>query len=586
MQPWEKRSALGADWHPRDIDERTQRSISQKHDLPDLIATLLLARSVDEEQIDGFLTPTLKDQLPDPSHLLDMDKAVEAILATIDGKQNITVFGDYDVDGATSSALLIRYFRTLGIEITYYIPDRVEEGYGPNVAAFEALHKQGTNLIITVDCGTVADAPITRANELGMQVIVIDHHLGAESLPPAAAVVNPNRMDESSPHRNLAAVGVTFLLVIALNRALRERGHFEDTPEPNPLQWLDLVALGTVCDVMPLKGLNRAYVAQGIKNLAARQNPGLRALCDVGRIDEPPAAYHLGFVLGPRINAGGRVGKSDLGTRLLTTENSDEAWEIAQELDRYNKERQAIEKQVQEEAEAQLNDNARFNVVAAEGWHQGVIGIVASRLKEKTNKPSAVIALEGGIGKGSARSVTGVDVGAAITEARMQGLLNAGGGHAMAGGFSLEEGKITDFTNYLEDKLGAAIQTYLENTTRHFDATIHLAGITMELANQLEMLEPFGTGHREPTFLLPYALPISVDLVGTDHLRCILTDGSPTPVSKLRLKAMAFRAAENPLGAALLKSKGKPIHLIGRLKRNRWQGNESIEFHISDAISA
>lgn len=435
----------------RHADTRAQLAMAQQHEVSELLAGILVGRKVAVEDVPQHLNPTLRDYMPDPFALIDMDKAVARLMRAIDDHESIVVFGDYDVDGATSTTLLVNYFAQLGIAITPYIPDRMTEGYGPNLAAFNTLIDNGANLIITVDCGTLAHAPIAFAQSQGVDVIVLDHHLSSGDLPNAHAIVNPNRVDETSTLTNLAAVGVTFLTLVALNAKLKAREYFRDIAPPNLLALLDLVALGTVCDVMTLTGLNRAFVAQGLKVMAQRRNVGLSVLADVARMDETPNVYHLGFLLGPRINAGGRVGKSGLGVELLTSHDAHEAARVAAILDTHNLERQAIEASVSEQAfkAAEIQANLPVIMVAGNGWHQGVIGIVAGRLKERYSRPAIVLSLDAGVGKASARSVAGADIGAAIHAAIAQGLITTGGGHAMAAGFTADETKLGDLHAFL-----------------------------------------------------------------------------------------------------------------------------------------
>lgn len=417
-------SFSGQRWTLREADERLTAHFHRQHDLPEAVARVLAGRGVSAEEAESFLNPTLKALLPDPSHLKDMDIAAERLCAAVMSGECVAVFGDYDVDGATSSALLLRFLRALGTRCLSHIPDRMREGYGPNLPALLSLKAQGAAVVVTVDCGTVAFEPLESATQAGLDIIVVDHHLSEARLPKVLAVVNPNRLDETSPCRTLAAVGVTFLLCVAITRQLRAAGWFAARTEPNLLALLDLVALGTVCDVMPLTGLNRAFVSQGLKVLATRSNPGLAALADVAGVSDVPNAYTLGFLLGPRINAGGRVGKADLGTRLLSSEDGAAIPSIARELDVFNAERKAIETLVLEQAiaAAEASDtNAPVLVVRGEGWHQGVIGIVAGRLKERYRKPVAVVSFENGVGKASARSITGVDFGGAVASAKAQG---------------------------------------------------------------------------------------------------------------------------------------------------------------------
>ncbi len=581
-----ERSAKGIRWLPRlqgMAQERQAAAIAQQYGVAHTVARVLAARGVTTETVTDFLSPTLKSSLPDPSHLQDMEKAVARLYKAIIENETIAVFGDYDVDGGTSSALLKRYFAAFGKDIIIYIPERMSEGYGPNRKAFETLHGQGVNLIITVDCGSVAFEPIARANKLGMEVIVVDHHISEAALPEAHAVINPNRLDQESDYGHLAAVGVTFLLLIALNRHLREQEYFSnDMRESDLMQWLDLVALGTVCDVVPLKTVNRALVTQGLKVMAKRHNPGIAALYDVAGINEAPNAYHAGFVIGPRINAGGRVGQSSLGSELLACDDPLRCAGLAKQLDQFNAERQAIEAQVLEDAMAQAEPYADDSViiVASEGWHEGVIGIVAGRLKDQFHKPVAVISLRDGIGKASARSVSGADIGAAVTSARMEGLLIAGGGHSMAAGFSVEEHKIEMLREYLSTRLGSAVDDYFAGRSLKIDAVIQARAATLDLVNALEQVGPFGMGNPGVNLVLPDQRIVHSTILKEQHIKLITTDDSGAKVT-----AMAFRAVGTAVGDMLLSANNRSIHLAGSLKRNRWNGNETAQFIIEDCAT-
>ena len=579
MQIPASHTASGLPWALRAEDARLALAMAQQHGISELLANILAGRGVGLDGVADFLNPSMRSAMPDPFHLKDMDKAVARLIAAINAKETIAVFGDYDVDGATSTALLVQYFAALGIPLRTYIPDRLKEGYGPTIAAFDQLMGQGAKLLVTVDCGTLSHAPIAHAQARGVDVVVLDHHLGSGALPNAYAIVNPNRVDEQSPHTNLAAVGVTFLLLVALNKKLREAGFFAQHKEPNLLAMLDMVALGTVCDVMTLTGLNRAFVAQGLKVLAQRNHPGLAQLSDVARMDEAPNVYHLGFLLGPRINAGGRVGEAGLGVELLTTPDAAQANAIATRLDRYNEERQAIEASVLEAALAQAQGQANMPVIllAAEGWHAGVIGIVAGRIKEKFQRPAAVIALEDGKGKASARSVTGADFGAAIHAAHTMGLIEAGGGHAMAAGFSLAAEQIPALHAFLIERLGPAVARYNESRLRKLDGWLSPASATLELLDELDRAGPYGTGHPGPRFALRHARIVRRDVLKDKHVRLIVTDETGAG----RLTAIAFNAIGQPLGEWL--QAGQTLHLAGELKRNRWQGQESVQLLVEDA---
>ena len=578
------RSLCGRFWLERPGDERLGLAIAQRCQVPEIIGRMLAARGQSLESAPTFLQPKLRDLLTDPSELKDMDQAAERLADAVGRGERIAVFGDYDVDGATSAALLSRFLRAVGAEEPLlYVPDRMQEGYGPNAPAFHALKVQGATLVITVDCGITAFAALDEAKRIGIDVIVADHHVAEPSLPAAHAVVNPNRLDESFPHRTLAAVGVVFLLVIAINRALRRRGWFSGArPEPDLLQWLDLVALGTICDVVALTGLNRALASQGLKVMARRSNLGLKALCDVARVSDRVDGYHAAFLLGPRVNAGGRVGRSDLGARLLATDDPVLAADLAHQLDAYNAERRAIESEVQEaatrQAEAQAADHPHLLFVAGPSWHPGVIGIVAGRLKERYQRPVCVIALQDGIGKASGRSVAGLHLGQAVIAAREAGLVLKGGGHAMAAGFEVREENL----GALHAFISARFKDDLDGTplvpTLLVDGALQARGASTELVATLDQLAPFGAGNAEPRFVFPEQRVAMADIVGLDHVRCVLTgpDGG-------RLKAIAFRAAGEDLGRALLANRGAALHVAGRLKLDDWQGRDQVQIQIEDA---
>jgi single-stranded-DNA-specific exonuclease len=581
-------SLTGRQWVLRSADERQVAALMQSQELPEIIARVLVARGVPPEEIEDFLNPSLKQALPDPSHLLDMDVAAERVARALTQGECIAIFGDYDVDGATSSALLMRYFRSLGSDPLVHIPDRMKEGYGPNAPALLSLQEKGAKLVITVDCGTLSFEPLEAAHAAGLDVIVVDHHIGESARPKALAIVNPNRLDESSPHGHLAAVGVAFLLMVAVNRRLREQGYFASRPEPDLRQWLDIVALGTVCDVVPLLGVNRALVAQGLKVMAARGNTGIRTLLDAVGIDERPGVYHAGFVIGPRINAGGRVGRSDLGVRLLTTEDEHEAKQLAAELERHNAERKAIEAGVleaaMEKAEVLAQKDSPLLMVAGQGWHSGVIGIVAGRLKEKYHKPVAVIGLADGIGKASARSVSGVDFGAAVIAARDSGLLLAGGGHAMAAGFTVEEGKLAALEEFLAGRMRAQAGVALSGARRlTIDGQVSISGANAELAQTLEKLGPFGQANPSVRLVVQGVVNLKPDIVGQDHVKTLLID----PLSNARLSAICFRSVGTKLGDALLSTRGKTLSVAGQLRLSEWNGQQQVSLMVDDvALSA
>jgi single-stranded-DNA-specific exonuclease len=553
----------------------------------DLVAQLLLSRGVAREALEQHRQPTIRGFMPDPSIFRDMDAAAERLADAVTTGETITVFGDYDVDGATSAALLVRLLRALGSSPRAYIPDRLMEGYGPSGEALVRLADEGATLIITVDCGAQAFEALEMARARGVDVVVVDHHKCATSLPRAFAVVNPNRLDEGegAAHGHLAAVGVAFLLGAALLRTMRARGWFGGRAEPKLIELLDLVALGTVADVAALRDLNRAFVAQGLKIMAQRRNIGLAALLEASRLTRAPTCTDLGFALGPRINAGGRVGKSDLGVRLLTTEDPDEARAIAAELDCLNEERRAIEGMVQEEAEAEAvrQDNRAVAVVAGKGWHPGVIGIVAGRLKEKLGRPAIVIALDDhGIGKGSGRSIAGVDLGAAVLAAKDSGLLVAGGGHAMAAGLTVEAGRIDAFADFLDTRLAADVATARDARALLLDAVLSIGGVSPSLVEALEAGGPYGSGWPAPRVAAGPVRIVKADVVGAGHVRAVAAgrDGRS-------IKAMAFRAAENPLGQALLGAgASRSLWLAGRARIDDWGNRRAAELHVEDAAWA
>jgi single-stranded-DNA-specific exonuclease len=578
-------SILGQPWRWRGA---AADAPDEGFEMDDLVDQLLVARGVGRDDLERHRRPTIRGFMPDPSCFRDMDRAAERLADAVEAKESIAIFGDYDVDGATSAALLIRLLRGLGSVPRAYIPDRLMEGYGPSGEALVRLGAEGARLIVTVDCGAQAFEALAMAREAGIEVIVVDHHKCASALPAAFAIVNPNRLDEgdeAAAHGHLAAVGMCFLLGAALLRSLRGRGFFAEREAPRLIDLLDLVALGTVADVAQLRGLNRAFVAQGLKTMAARRNVGLAALADAARLSRAPTCTDLGFALGPRINAGGRVGKSDLGVRLLTTEDDEEARLLAAELDRLNEERRGIEATVCEAAEdaAKSQANRAILLVAAPGWHPGVIGIVAGRLKERTGRPAIVVAIgEDGIGKGSGRSIAGVDLGAAVLAAKDEGLLIAGGGHAMAAGLTIAAGGIDALADYLEQRLGADVARSSGERALKLDAVLAPGGICPELCDALEAGGPYGAGWPGPRVAAGPVRIVKADIVGTNHLRLIVAgdDGK-------RIKAIAFRMAETPLGEALLAAPPhRKLWIAGRIRRDEWGDRVSAELHLEDAAWA
>jgi single-stranded-DNA-specific exonuclease len=581
-----ERSATGRAWRDR-LDERASAgalSIVQRHGVPELLARIVAGRGVECEKFAAFLDPTVKRLMPDPDTVSDMAPASQRLADAIERGEPVAIFGDYDVDGATSTAVLARFLRHGGVDPLIHIPDRIFEGYGPNVEAVRALAQRGATLLVTVDCGTTSIAPIEEARRLGLDVIVIDHHQADEHLPPAL-VVNPNRLDDLSCLGHLAAAGLAFLMVVAVNRALRRRGFWgESRPEPDLLSLLDFVALGTVADVARLEGLNRAFVAKGLLAMRRRERPGLTALMDVARLAGPPEPWHLGFLLGPRINAGGRIGRADLGTQLLLEEDPTRAAALAAELDRLNTERQLVEQATLEQAEAEAQaalgagHNAAVIVTAAEGWHPGVLGLVAARLKEKFGRPAFAIAFDpAGIGTGSGRSIAGVDLGRAVRRAIAEGVLVKGGGHAMAAGVTLERARLAAFRAHLETELGAAVEAARRDDALLIDGALTAAAARAELCETLSRAGPFGAGNPEPVFALPAHVLVHAEEVGHGHVRARLKSGDGASVA-----AIAFRAAREPLGRALIENRGRTLHAAGGLVVDRWQGDNQAQLRIVD----
>jgi single-stranded-DNA-specific exonuclease len=580
-------SARGFRWVERLDPGRTlvAASISQTHGLPELLGRVLAARGAEVHTIAGYLDPALKTLLPDPSRLQDMEKAAARFGSAIKAKEPIAVFGDYDVDGAASVALIERFLRAHGQGVATYVPDRLTEGYGPSSAALASLAEEGARLILTVDCGTTSETAIDAANAAGAEVIVIDHHQADEALPPAYAVLNPNRQDDLSGQGHLAAAGVVFLFLVATTRALRREGFYRSRPEPDLLGLLDLVALGTVCDVVPLRDANRAFVAKGLRVLRARHNRGLRALADAARIDEAPTCYTLGFILGPRINAGGRVGASNLGAKLLASDDDIEARSIAAKLEALNAERKAIEQHMLEEAcaaaEAMLDadPDRPLLFLAREAWHKGLLGLIAGRIAERFRRPTFVATLApDGFATGSARSIASVDLGAVVRSAVHQGLLVKGGGHAMAAGFKFERGRHDALLAFLVERLARPVAHASAVRELAVDGAFSASAASMELMTLLDRAGPYGPGHPEPRFVFPNHRLFRVRNLKEAHVRCTLKaqDGA-------RIEACAFRVGDTELAKLLLKGEGLQLHVAGHLRRTNWQGRESVELLIEDA---
>jgi single-stranded-DNA-specific exonuclease len=577
-----ERSLSGRTWRARPADDAVVRAHMLRLGLTEPLARALAARGIGEADADHYLSPTLKALFPDPSCFQDMDKAVEILLDALLNDRRAVVFADYDVDGATSAAMLVRWFRAMGKELPIYIPDRIIEGYGPSPAVFRKLREEGAELVITLDCGAAAYDAIEAAAEVGLTVVVIDHHMMRETPPRAAALVNPNRQDCVSGQGVLCAAGVILVLLAALNRESRKRGLFAERPEPDLRQWLDLAALGAVCDVTQLVGFNRALTSQGLRVMSGWNNPGLKALLTVAGGKGVATTFHAGFILGPRINAGGRIGRADLGARLLSTDDPEEARSIAIELDSLNAERKEVERQVCEAAAAMIDTAANFDpaapviVVAGDGWHPGVIGIVAGRLRERYRKPVIVIGVDRGanVGKGSGRSQPGVNLGRAVQAAFDEGLLMAGGGHAMAAGLTVRPDLIPELREFLSRSL--AEEQEAQDDAIEIDALIAPSGADRALYDDFQRLTPFGPGNPEPVFAIADALIEQASPVRGGHVRLQVRDSRGG-----RMRAVAWRVEESALGKALLA--GGKLHLVGRLRPDDWQGRNGVEFEIEDA---
>ena len=580
------RSLGGRRWIWRAGEDRVALGISQRLNVPEIVGRLLAARGIGLEAAADFLEPTLRALLPDPSRLTDMDAAAERLARAAMNREMVGVFGDYDVDGACSAALMVTFLRGLGCSVLHHVPDRMKEGYGPNGPALRGLLDRGVGLIVCVDCGTAAAEALSAVHGEA-DVIVLDHHKSEGATPPIFATVNPNRLDDSSGLGTLCAAGIAFLTVVATVRVLRKAGHFAGGREPDLMGLLDLVALATVCDVMPLTGVNRALVCQGLKVMGKRARPGVAALLEVTQAREKLSAFTCGFALGPRINAAGRISEADLGLRLLLTEDRVEAMALAERLDGINRQRQEVEAGMLEtalrEAEVQADAGNAALLVAGEGWHPGVVGIVAGRIKERFNRPACVAGIAAGFAKGSGRSVTGIDLGAAVIAARQAGILSTGGGHAMAAGFSLPSERLPAFRIFLNERLAAASELP-GAADLAVEGALAVQGATVELARHLERLAPFGAGNDEPTLVLQRARVVRADRVGKEGntIRAFVEGEGGGP----RLKAMLFRARDGALTDALLSREGLPLHLAGTLRAEEWNGSVTPGFFISDAAMA
>ena len=580
-------SAKGYVWKDRLAPTQSNKAIaiSQRHNLSEVMGRVLAARNVDIENVEGHLNPSLKEMMPDPNNLLDMDKGAARIAKAIMSNEKIAVFGDYDVDGGSSCALLSRFIQAHGQQLRIYIPDRISEGYGPNPAAIERLVEEGAGVIVTVDCGITSHEALAPTGKMGCDVIIVDHHQADVVLPDVYAVINPNRQDDLSGLGNLAAAGVVFLLLVATLRVLRTHGYYSDgRKEPDLLKWLDIVALATVCDVVSLTGLNRAYVAKGLQVMAMRGNPGIRHLLDIANVKSAPDSYHLGFIVGPRINAGGRIGDAALGALMLSTEDDEEAARIAGLLDGFNKARRELETGMLEEASA-LADQALekepdlpITIVGSKSWHKGLVGLLASRLKDKLNRPALAISWnEKGEGTGSARSVPGLDIGAAIRKAVEKGHLIKGGGHAMAAGLTVSAEKYGELEAFLQEFLRNDYLGARDSAELKIDGALTPRAANLELMAQLDRAGPYGPGNPSPRFVFPAQRCNYAKIVGDSHVSCSLTAGDGS-----KIDGIAFRAAETEVGRLLLESAGMPIHVAGQLKMNSWGGRERIQLVISD----
>lgn len=582
----EQKSIGGNVWQRTKFDERLAEALMQHTGMPYIVAGILASRGITPQNAESFLYPKLQTLMPNPSCLKDMDIAAKRLAQAVMNNEKIGIIGDYDVDGATSSAVLRRFLEFFGLQVKVHIPDR-EEGYGPSNQAFAEFAAENIKLVVTTDCGTTAFDVLDKAAAQGFDVIVLDHHEAEVRLPKILAVVNPKRLDENNDYpylKYMAAVGVVYMTIVAINRELRQGGFYNTHQAPDLLKWLDMVALGTVCDVVPLLGLNRAYVKQGLKVMAQRQNLGIKALLDSASLAEAPSAFHLGYVLGPRINAGGRVGDASVGNNLLCTDDAVIAQKLADNLNKFNAERKDIESYVLLNAIEMLEGKPQeypMAFVAGHDWHQGVIGIVAGKLKERYNVPAFVMSVEADEVKGSARSIQGVDLGALIMSAKEKGILTKGGGHIMAAGFSLSEDKIAEFKNFAGEYIAKTLGGEELAPVIEVDGVVSLNGANLDLAEKLQTLEPFGAGNPEPKIMIENVKIVRPAIIGSGHVKCVL--GSDTGGS---LKAIAFRCADTAVGNALLNAKGERFNVVGVLHKDTWQGNSSAQFIIEDIAAA
>ena len=574
-------SVSGKNWISKEFNSDDINFFKTNYFLDEIVAKLLSIRKIKKEEIKSFLNPSIKNILPNPFVLKDMDKAIERTISGIIKKEKVGIFGDYDVDGATSTAILGQYFKILNIDYEIYIPDRKNEGFGPNEKAFSEFINHGVNLIFTVDCGTLSFAPMNFAKNKNTDVIILDHHQSEIKLPSAHSIVNPNRFDDRSELNYLCAAGVCFLFLIALNKKLRDQNWFKlnSILEPDLINILDLVSLGTVCDVVPLVGLNRAIVHQGLKVLKKKNNLGLKTLIEINNVESNITTYHLGYVLGPRINAGGRVGKSTHGANLLLNSSPQETFKIASELNNYNKERQVLESELLSKI---LNTNFKTNsepviVLHGENWHEGIIGIIAARIKEKYNKPTIVISVTAGVGKGSARSIYGFDIGSAVIGAVQNEILVKGGGHKMAAGFTINMNQLEKFKEFLFKKFMSININLVEKKNYYFDSEIAPSAVNINFLEKVNLLAPFGSGNIEPRFTINNLKVLNSKIVGEKHIKSVLLGSDSTVI-----KTISFNSIETELGAYLLKKNTKNFNIAGKLSLNEWRGQKNVEFIIDD----
>ena len=571
-------SVSGKKWIIKNFDPEDVNYIKDNYYLDEIISKLIVTKKIKKEDIKNFLHPVIKNNLPNPSVLKDMEKATNRTIAAISNKEKIGIFGDYDVDGASSTALLGRYFSEINHEFIIYIPDRRTEGYGPSKKGFDHLIDGGAKLIFTVDCGTLSFDQVDYANKKKIDTLILDHHQSEIKLPKAHSIINPNRLDDVSNLNYLCAAGVCFMFLVSLSRELRKSKFFSNRKEPNLIDYLDLVTLGTICDVVPLVGLNRALVKQGLKIIKLKKNLGLKTLIDICNIETHPTPYHLGYVLGPRINAGGRVGKCSHGANLLLNIDSKKAFKLASELDVFNKERQILEKNLLNNVIKSIESlSDPVLILKGDNWHEGIIGIIASRIKEKYNKPAIIISISKNIGKASARSITGFDIGSVIISAVQKGLLIKGGGHKMAAGFTIDLKKINEFKNFVLKKYEKQKNIDHEDRKILIDSVISPSALNLDFFNKINVLAPFGAGNTEPKFVIENVKIINSKIVGENHIKSVLLGGDAST-----LKTIAFNALDNDIGAYLLKKNNKTFNIEGKLSLNEWKGQKNVEFIIDD----